>query len=337
MERKADSLFAGRYLLIKELGVGGFSEVWLAQDTATQLQVALKIYAPGAGMDNECLDLFTQEFALVFNLNHSNLLRPTYYDTYERMPYLVMPFCEKGAASRLIGKATEEQLWQFIHDVAAALAYLHTQDPPVIHQDIKPANILIDNADRFLLTDFGISTKIRTTLRKSLPRSADYSSAGTPQYMAPERFSKDPSPIMANDIWSLGATLFELITGETPFKEMGGLAQKNGADIPHFPKNTPYSKELQHLITKCLDSKPWQRPTAADLKKGRGKWLEKKGKKGIIWIILVAIVLGIAGVGVLWHRQRTPQPQNSTLLLPNNDADTLLEVIPDTLFTLPPE
>ena len=213
MQLEENKLFAHRYRLKQLLGRGGFSEVWLAEDTLTDLEVALKVYAPGGGMDERGVQLFSSEFSLVFNLNHSNLLKPTYYDTFERMPYLVLPYCELGSAANLIGQLDEQTAWRFLYDMACGLEYLHSQEPPVIHQDIKPDNILLDHSGRYLLTDFGISIKARNTLRKSMLKNEG--SVGTLAYMGPERFSKYPLPIKASDIFSLGATLYELLTGLT--------------------------------------------------------------------------------------------------------------------------
>ena len=100
MELTTGLLFADRYKFIKQLGRGGFAEVWLAEDNLTGVQVAVKVYAPGTGLDENGIKIFTQEFSVVFDMNHTNLLRPTHYDCYERMPYLIMPYIKNGSAFR---------------------------------------------------------------------------------------------------------------------------------------------------------------------------------------------------------------------------------------------
>ena len=276
MQLEENTLFANRYQLIRLLGRGGFSEVWLAEDSLTTLRVALKVYAPGAGMDENGVKIFSSEFSLVFNLNHSNLLKPTYYDTFERMPYLVMPYCESGSSAGLVGKINEDEAWNFLHDIAAGLEYLHAQEPPVIHQDIKPDNVLIDASGRFLLTDFGISIKARNTLRKSMMKIEG--SVGTLAYMGPERFSKFPLPIKASDIFSLGVTLFELLTGTVPFGEHGGLLLQHGAEIPVIEGN--WSDSLKSLIEICLHKDTWERPTAEEVRLYTEQYL--RGEKPVL-------------------------------------------------------
>lgn len=260
MLNKENQIFASHYNLKKQLGRGGFSEVWLAEDIKAGIDVAIKIYAPGTGLGTTGSVVFRNEFSLVFNLNHSNLLKPTYFDIEDNMPYLVMPFIEKGSVSKLIGTVSESDMWNFMHDVADGLAYLHSRD--VIHQDIKPDNIMIADDGKFLITDFGVSTRARSTLRKSV--NCTNESAGTQAYMAPERFSKEPMPVKANDIWSLGATAFELMTGSVPFGEMGGVLEKSGAEIPII--HGDYSDELKALVEQCLSNEPWDRPKAEELR-----------------------------------------------------------------------
>ena len=256
-------LFADRYKLIRQLGRGGFAEVWLAEDDMTKVQVAVKVYAPGTGLDDNGIKLFTQEFSLVFDMNHTNLLRPTHFDCWDRMPYLIMPLIKNGSAFKYIaeGKSMpEDECWKLLHDVAAGLAYLHEKTPPLIHQDIKPDNILIDDEGRYLITDFGISARVRSTIRGA---KAQEQSGGTLAYMGPERFSSNPKPIMASDVWSLGAMMFELMTGLPPFGNHGGMLQKNGADIPIIEGD--YSQELKDIVTACIAKETWDRPSASKI------------------------------------------------------------------------
>ncbi len=258
MQLQEDTLFANRYQLINLLGRGGFSEVWLAKDNWTHLKIALKVYAPGTGMDANGLQEFCGELAGVYDLNHQNLLKPQHVDTWENMPYLIMAYCSQGSCGSKLGKMSETEMWKFIHDVAAGLAYLHAKE--VVHQDIKPDNILIDDAGNYLITDFGVSTRARSTLRKSVVAS---SSGGTTAYMGPERFSRQPAPTKASDIWSFGAMCFELLEGVVPFGEIGGGMQKGGAEIPAITADV--SNALKYTITKMLQKETWDRPTAATL------------------------------------------------------------------------
>lgn len=265
----------GRYVLVRQLGRGGFSEVWLADDTWTRIQVAIKIYAPGMGLDEAGIELFTQEFSLVFDLNHTNLLKPTYFDNYERQPYLIMPLCKNGSAFKyLTGKEhiTERQCWHMLHDVSAGLAYLHGKKPPVIHQDIKPDNILISDEGLYMITDFGISARVRSTIRNGMAKEQ---SGGTLAYMAPERFSSQPRPIMASDVWSLGAMMYELICGMPPFGNSGGLMQRKGAEIPRIDEEG-YSQELKSIIYRCLSESPGERPWASQIEDITYNYLHNK-------------------------------------------------------------
>jgi len=189
------SVFDNRYQLIRLLGRGGFAEVWLVQDNLTGLEEALKIYAPGSGMDEDGLKLFVKELSVVHDLRHTNLLTPKMLGQCDNQPYLILPYCPNGSLNKKVGECTEEEAWKIIEQVASGLAYLHKRN--IVHQDIKPDNILLDSNNDCVITDFGISMKAQSTLRKSMHIQAN---SGTMAYMAPERFSAEPHPIPANDV-----------------------------------------------------------------------------------------------------------------------------------------
>lgn len=328
-EIKVGTKVKDRYILKEFKGRGSFGEVWRAHDEVLDSDIAIKIYI---SLDPRGVEEFQEEYITTQGISHPNLLTTTYYDVWEQRPFLVMKYCEKGSSTSLAGKMDENALWQFIHDVAAGLKYLHSMPDPIIHQDIKPDNILVDDTGHFLITDFGISKKIRSTMRKLSKRAVG---AGATAYMGPERFESDSTPVKASDIWSLGVSIYELATGELPFSGLGGGMQRNGAEMPSL--DNKWSKELNMVMQSCLAKETWDRPTAEQLEdyansiiKGQTAkpiWRtpsdnikdEEKGsyedeyqeegsfsnKKGKI-IVICGIIAAIALVIFFWHSNDKP-------------------------------
>ena len=258
MELHPNILFHNRYRLIEKKGSGSFGEVWLARDEQTGIEIAVKIYI---ALDKRGVEEFRAEYKTAYALNHPHLLHANFFDVCEQRPYLVMQYCPTSAVS-LVGTIDEPTAWKFIRDVADGLAYLHEQD--VVHRDIKPDNILRDSNGRFLITDFGLSLRMRSTLRRNSTRQQNADNApGTIGYMAPEMFSAKPQAVKATDIWALGATLYEMLTGELPFMGQGGVMQLHGAEIPVLKGE--YSQNLKDTISACLAKDTWNRPTALKL------------------------------------------------------------------------
>jgi serine/threonine protein kinase len=248
MEFKVDQVFAGRYRLISKIGIGGFSEVWkVADQMANDSILALKVYAPDKGLDEFGLKQFRREYAVVLNLNHSNLLTARHFDIHEGHPYLIMPFCEGGSVyGRIIehGTFSEKELAEFLIQISPALEYLHENE--IVHQDIKPDNILLDGKGNYLLMDFGISGKLRSTLRKSTTAAG----AMTVAYAPPEKFKGMGIMGAESDIFSLGVMMIEMLTGDVPWNGMGGAYLRSDDDLPDLPKD--FSRGLRNLITSCL-------------------------------------------------------------------------------------
>jgi serine/threonine protein kinase len=256
-----NTIFANRYKLQKRIGMGGFSEVWSAVDQmADDTVVAIKIYAPDRGMDEQGLKQFRREYAVVLNLNHSNLLTARYFDVWEGRPYLVMPLIEGGSLYDKLerdGNFTEKQAAELIRQVADGLQHLHAHD--ILHQDIKPDNILIGKNETYLLMDFGISMRIRSTLRKQ----TGMMKAMTVAYAPPERFSAKPKQIPAGDIFSLGVLIYEMMTGDVPWMGNGGVSLQTGAAVPELPEDL--SKPFRRLVASMMALKPEDRPTPETL------------------------------------------------------------------------
>ncbi|MBO7477256.1 MAG: SUMF1/EgtB/PvdO family nonheme iron enzyme [Salinivirgaceae bacterium] len=256
-----NDIIDNHYELKHQLGRGSFGEVWLATDTYLGLDVALKFYV---AMDDNGRQEFRDEYSKAFRLRHNNLLTPSYYGEWNGQPYLVLEYCPASAAAQL-GKLDEPTLWQFIADVAAGLAYMHSSNPTIVHQDIKPANILQKTDGHYAITDFGISVSLRSTMLRQSGREAASSVGGSIPYMGPELFGAKPVPIMASDVWALGVTIYEMATGELPFMAQGGIMQKNGAEVPEL--GDKWSAQLNYLLKRCLTLNTWERPMASNILK----------------------------------------------------------------------
>lgn len=258
MTFKPNHMVASRYQLISKVGRGGYSEVWLASDLfMDKMEVALKIFAPEKGLDESGLNLFKKEYAMMMGLNHPGLLKATYFDVYMDSPFLVMPFCREGSLGSKLRNDTvfdETEIAKIIVDLAPTMDYLHKNG--IVHQDVKPDNILIHNDGRYLLSDFGISGKMRHTLQTSNRLN---SASLTLAYAAPERFSNATVQLPASDIFSFGVMIYEICTGIVPWNGAGGSIVQDESLIPYLPD--PYAVELSKILRACLSYDPKNRPT----------------------------------------------------------------------------
>jgi serine/threonine protein kinase len=261
---KVNEMYAGRYLLEKLVGEGGFSEVWKAKDTmADEATVAIKIYAPEKGLEDFGIKQFRKEYSITHHLSHPHLIKVFHFDISDRSPYLIMPYYKLGSLSNLLyeqGTLDEKQIALFMFQVGGALEELHLQEPIILHQDIKPDNILIQEYDHFILTDFGISSQTRHTLSKS---TGSFKSL-TIAYAPPERFDKNPASNEASDVFSLGVTLYETCTGHVPWEGNGGQSLLKGAQVPELPPKFP--RELNRMIQSCMCLDSSERPSAGKIK-----------------------------------------------------------------------
>lgn len=199
-------VLVGRYRLDELIATGGFAEVWRAYDLELQRTIAVKI--PKRNVVGSA-ESFLAEARRVARLRHPGILPVYDVGVEEGDCFFVSEYIEGGSlADRLSkGKLSAEQACRWISSIAEALDHAHRNG--VIHRDVKPANILIDNHDRALLADFGIA-------QSSMKTGEFAPSLGTLRYMAPEQLNGQ-SALPQSDIYSLGVVLHEALTGKPPY------------------------------------------------------------------------------------------------------------------------
>lgn len=263
---KAGDIFHERYTLEKLIGVGGFADVWKATDNKTHTIVALKIYT---NLDEDGINGLSEEYTRMQGLNHTNILKAEHFDSWGNIPYLVMKFCDGGSLDKKIGKMTAEELTDAVVQITNGLKYLHQNG--IVHQDIKPANILIDNTGgktTYVLSDFGISSKTKTKLSHSV-NLKNQGTSMTEAYAPPEKFSSkkaDRKPDRKGDIFSFGISVYELATGSMPFDDLstGRQLQYEGAEVDF---SEIQDEKIRRITELCMQPDKDDRPTAEDLGK----------------------------------------------------------------------
>lgn len=298
---RTDQLFDGRYRLLRLLSTEeAASEVWLAVDMSTidkdadetdessGKRVAIKIFRIKSALGEEDEKHFRTDYMIANRCRHANLLTPERFSIFEEMPYTVQPYCESGSSEQFIGKMNNpKDIWKFILDVASGLDKLHNNHPQIIHQDIRPSNILVGNDGNYVITGFGF----RSRRIWAYGGYSDGKRNSSLAYMAPERFDIRSVPKPEGDIWAFGATLCELLTGRAPFGEDGGKAQV-GKNMP-MPTLKGVPSNIRNLVHSCLQTDPKKRPSASQIVLKAQKNINSGGSK---WI---AIILNIAGVLLL--------------------------------------
>ncbi len=267
-----ETLQNGRYRLLHPIGHGGMGDVYLAEDTRIDRQIAIKVIQTGAifysgvVVTEDAVRLFQREAKAVAQLNHPNILPLFDYGeemmTSSLVMYMVMPFCPEGSFADWLREHTKLGLLaptdviHFVHQAASALDHAHEHQ--IIHRDVKPSNFLLrsntENRDipDLLLTDFGIAMS-----------NADMTSQiirGTPTYMAPEQWSGDAVP--ATDQYALALIAYELLTGRNPFQGNQEQAMyRHLITLPQPPStlNPQLSSVVDAVLLRALAKQPTDR------------------------------------------------------------------------------
>lgn len=259
-----------RFVLTRLLGRGGMGVVWLAEDEKLEREVALKFLPEAVALDPRSVDDLKRETRRSLELTHPHIVR--IYDFFEddMAAAISMEYVEGGSLAKI---AVEQplrcfepvQILPWIRQLVDALEYAHNK-AKIVHRDLKPANLMVTDSGDLKITDFGISA----TVTDSMTRVSRLASSGaTPAYSSPQQvMGERPSP--ADDIYSLGASIFDLITGKPPFHSgnllvqvqtkqpdtMGGRREELDIKGSEIPEN------WERTIGACLNKEQSLRPAS---------------------------------------------------------------------------
>ncbi len=289
----------GKYEILREVGRGGMSIVYLAMDKRLNKQWAIKEFRKDK-------DDVSKQVALKALLDEANLMKKLDHPTLPRIVdiidnhqtvYVIMDYIEGESLNKVLdayGAQPQEAVIEWAKQLSDVLDYLHTQNPPVIYRDMKPANIMLKPDGTVRLIDFGIAREYKEG------KEGDTEAIGTRGYAAPEQFGGKGQTDARTDIYSLGVTLYHLVTGKNPAEPPYEIYP-----IRHW--NPSLSSGLEWLIQKCTQLNPSDRYQSCaevtyvldNLDKFDTEYKKKKKSRFNIFItsLILTVVFAIASVG----------------------------------------
>ena len=275
-----------RYFLREKVGVGGMADVYLAWDNMRSTRMAVKVLRRDLAQDLRFYQMFAKEADLLRQLEHPNIVRLYEFGSEGEIAFIIMDWVEGSNLHQTITERKaplnlDEVAW-VLDAICPALSFAHQND--VFHCDIKPANIMLHVDGRVLLTDFGVARLAH-----------DEALGGTPTYMAPEQFTEDNEVSVRTDIYSLGITLYEMLSGgKLPFR--GEMANSKGSTVrdriawehrnlpppPLIHHNPNIPSAIQQVIEKALSKNIQQRyGSALELRQEFEQARQSVGSRGV--------------------------------------------------------
>ena len=246
----------------KCIGHGGMGDVFLATQLSMNRQVALKVLSPTFASNPELVERFNNEMRILANLNHPNIVTALKAGNDRHVHYLAMLYVDGEATDALVdmrGPFSEQETLRVGSAIAQALAYAW-ENVGVMHRDIKPGNIMIDRDNHVWLMDLGIAKSIAATQSFTLPGRT----LGSPHYMSPEQATSAADVDFRTDMYSLGATLFHLVTGTPPYEGPSIneiIAHQLHSPLPSVCERNPrVSHSFERLLEVLMAKDPAERP-----------------------------------------------------------------------------
>lgn len=283
MQQDKSPILSNRYRIEKKVAKGGMADIYLAEDIKLRRKVAVKILSANYAGDRNFVARFRSEAQVLAKLDHPNIVKIYDWGQFNSSYFIIMEYIDGISLKELIekkGSIEPEAAAEYAKQICDALQAAH--DNNLVHRDIKPQNILITSDNRVKVTDFGIAKSLNTDITKTL------NIVGTAHYISPEQARGD---VLDNrtDIYSLGIVIYEMLTGDLPFRGDTSIdiSLKHISEKPVRPTQliAGIPKKLENIVMTCIKKDPGQRyPDITDLKKDLENYLRKKplllGKTG---------------------------------------------------------
>ncbi len=252
----------GEYRIVEHIARGATANVYKAYQPKLNRNVAIKVLSPLYAKEEDFRERFAREAKAIAQLDHPNIVPVYDFDRQGDLVYIVVQYVDTGSLADLMGERMPLDLAVKILDqVASALSHAHSRG--IIHRDVKPANILLGQEDWVLLADFGLAKMLDESATITQPGSG----MGTPAYIAPEQATGE-SVDARSDIYSLAATLFQMITGRVPFEGETvmtvTLKHINEPVPPPRKVNPDLPPGVDEVILKGMAKSPEDRYSSAD-------------------------------------------------------------------------